>query len=181
MRNALRSAGFSVHLFGYPSIRKSLDVSARALQTYVSAINARQIDFIAHSMGGLLLFHYFTLFQEQRVGKVVLMGTPLHGSAVASTGARIALLKPLLGANCDILQRGIEQWSAPGEVIMIAGTRRFGVGRILARQLAVPNDGTVAVAETRHPRLSSHYEISESHSSMLYSGEAIRIIRDFLD
>jgi len=180
LRNSLQQSGFSLHLFEYASIRKSFEANAHALQCYVAAIKAKQIDFIAHSLGGLLLFHYFTLTQDARLGKVVLMGTPLRGSAIAGTFAQSIVLNPLLGTNRDILQRGINTWSVPGPVMMIAGTKRIGVGRMFGNVLAVPNDGTVAVEETKHPRLYAHYEIPETHTSMLYSSQAIRLIKTFL-
>ena len=180
LRNALRSESVPVHLFGYASIRRSLDENARSLQSFLHKLPGEQIDFIAHSLGGLLLLHYFTLEQNPRVGRVVLMGTPLQGSAIARTSAQFAALKPLLGKNRECLLCGAVHWSAPEKTIMIAGTRSIGVGRIFPHALTGPNDGTVTVAETCHPQLYAHYQIPASHSSMLYSREAARIIQNFL-
>lgn len=181
VRRALSPIGAPVYLFGYRSIRQSLEDSARSLQAYLDKLDVKRIDFIAHSLGGLLLLHYFSLCSDPRVAKVVLMGTPLQGSAIARISAQFALFKPLLGKNREHLQRGALQWSAPDKTIMIAGTRSIGVGRIFPHALEGPNDGTVAVAETRHPQLFAHYEIPESHSSMLYSRSAVQIIRKFLE
>ena len=180
MRKKLQTPQCPVLLFEYASIRKTITANAQALRHFISTIDAAHIDFIAHSLGGLLLLHYFTLVRDPRVRKVVLMGTPLRGSVIARAGAQIGVFKPLLGKNSEILQRGIEQWAAPKETIMIAGTRSLGVGKVFPNALAGPNDGTVAVEETHHPRLAAHYEIAQSHSSMLYSRAAIKIIEDFL-
>ena len=179
LRSSLQHEGYSVHLFQYASIKKPLDVNVQALSSFIKSIDAEQIDFVAHSLGGLLLLHYFMQANDPRLHKVVLMGTPLRGSAIARICAQIPLLRPLLGYSCEVLQRGIEQWSAPKKTIMIAGTRRWGVGRMFF-VLKGANDGTVAVEETRHPRLAAHYAISESHTSMLYSRTVMRIILDFL-
>ena len=179
VRSSLQHAGYSAQLFQYASIRKPLDVNVQALSSFIKSIDAEQIDFVAHSLGGLLLLHYFMQANDPRLGKVVLMGTPLRGSAIARICAQNPLLRPLLGFSGEVLQRGIEQWSAPNETIMIAGTRRWGLGRMFF-VLKGAHDGTVAVDETRHPRLAAHYEISVSHTSMLYSRSAMRIILDFL-
>ena len=180
VRRGLKPIEAPVYSFGYASIRQSLEESARSLQPFLDKLQAQRIDFIAHSLGGLLLLHYFSLGRDPRVAKVILMGTPLQGSAIARTSAQFALFKPLLGKNREHLQRGISQWSAPAETIMIAGTRSIGVGKLFPKALVGPNDGTVTVAETRHPKLLAHYQISASHSSMLYSREAVCIIREFL-
>ena len=180
MRRALKPVGAPVYLFGYASLRQTLEESAQSLHSYLNKLDVQKIDVIAHSMGGLLLLHYLSLGHDARVAKVVLMGTPLQGSAIARTSAQFALFKPLLGKNREHLQRGVAQWSAPAETIMIAGTRSIGVGRIFPKALIGPNDGTVAVAETRHSKLLAHYQIAESHASMLYSRAAVRIICEFL-
>ena len=180
MLRSLRATGANVHLFQYSSIRTPFETSRQRLAAYVATIDAKQIDFVAHSLGGLLLFHYFSHTQDPRFRRVALMGTPLQGSATARACGQIPVLKSLLGRNRRRLEQGIEQWSAPGETIMIAGTRSLGVGRLFGPTLSRPNDGTVAVAETRHPKLSAHYQIPVSHSSMLYSRQAMRIIQTFL-
>ena len=180
IRKALRPIDAAVNLFGYASIRQTLEQSAQSLRSYLDQLDAQRIDVIAHSLGGLLLLHYLSLSHDARVTKVVLMGTPLQGSAIARASAQFALFKPLLGKNREHLQRGISQWSAPVNTIMIAGTRSVGVGRIFPKALVGPNDGTVTVAETRHSKLLAHHQVRASHSSMLYSPEAVRIIREFL-
>ncbi len=180
LRRALKPVGAPVYLFGYASIRRTLEESAQSLRSYLDKLDAQRIDFIAHSMGGLLLLHYLSLDCDSRVAKVVLMGTPLQGSAIARTSAQFALFKPLLGKNREYLQRGVAQWSAPAETIMIAGIRSIGMGRVFPKALVGPNDGMITVAETRHSGLLAHYQIAESHSSMLYSRAAVRIICDFL-
>ncbi len=181
VRHALRDLEAEVKLFEYSSIRQPLETSVRALTSYVQSTEAAKIDFIAHSLGGLLLFHYFAKTRDVRLDRVVLMGTPLQGSAIARMCEQSPAFKPLLGKNHAVLQQGIAQWSAPGETIMIAGTRRVGVGTLLFKSsFAQPSDGTVAVEETRDSRLSAHYEIPASHASMLFSKDAVQIIRTFL-
>ena len=178
LRNALRRSGTQFYLFDYASIRKPMSQHVRALQQYIQGIQAKRIDFIAHSLGGLLLFEYFSLVSDQRFNKTVLLGTPLQGSATAKAYSS-TVLKPLLGANKDILLKGITEWSAPGPVMMIAGKKSFGMGAV-AGALPGENDGTVAVDETQHPQLSAHYVINASHSSMMCSHEAVQLIRSFI-
>ena len=138
LSKSLQQHDVDVHLFNYPSMRNSFETNAQALHDYVNSISSKRIDFVAHSLGGLLLLHAFSLGMDDRVGKVVLMGTPLQGSAVARVVAQLPLLKMLLGGNSNVLQQGLKNWSAPTETIMIAGTRPWGVGRIFFHALKGP-------------------------------------------
>lgn len=179
IRNALRRTGSEFYLFNYASIRKPVTSHAITLQRYVENIEAKRVDFIAHSLGGLLLFQYFVNANDERLNKTVLMGTPLHGSAIAKA-CNSTIFKPFLGVNQEILQHGISRWTAPGPVMMIAGNKSIGMGSIFRNTLAAENDGTVTVAETKDENLYAHHVINASHSSMLYSSQAVQLIRSFI-
>lgn len=180
MKRALKADGYAVRLFGYSSVQKDLECNAESLHHFLQRLPDTRIDFIAHSLGGLLLFNYFANHHDDRLGKTVLLGSPLTGSAVARCCNQNKLLQPFLGKSKHALQFGIREWVAPDEVIMIAGDKNLGMGQIFGKALPKPNDGTVAVAETMHPKLAAHYVIPESHTSMLYSQHSLKIIKSFL-
>ena len=180
MQRALNSAGYGTHLFGYSSVQQHLSANAEYLDKFLQSLPDRRINFVAHSLGGLLLLNYFTDHKDDRLGKSVLLGSPLAGSAVARCCNQIKFLQPFLGKSNRELQYGITQWAAPDKVIMIAGTKNLGLGQVFGSTLSRPNDGTVAVSETKHPKLAAHYQIPESHTSMLYSKHTLKIIKAFL-
>jgi hypothetical protein len=62
----------------------------------------------------------------------------------------------------------------------IAGNRRFGLGRLIGLDVPLPNDGVVAVEETRHPQLADHLVMRVSHSEMLVSAAVAREVAAFL-
>ncbi|HSH84055.1 MAG TPA: hypothetical protein VK979_02700, partial [Guyparkeria sp.] len=66
------------------------------------------------------------------------------------------------------LDDGAPAWQA-ANTLMIAGTRPLGPGRLLPETLDGPNDGTVAVAETRVPGLAAHECLPVNHFGMLLS------------
>jgi pimeloyl-ACP methyl ester carboxylesterase len=180
MQRALKADGHCVRLFGYSSVRKHPASNTASLHRFLQSLPDQHIDFIAHSLGGLLLLNYFSEYNDDRLGKCVLMGSPLTGSAVARCMSQLRFLQPFLGKSRDVLEHGIREWAAPGEVIMIAGNRNLGIGRLFGKTLPTPNDGTVAVCETMHPNLAAHYIIPASHTSMLFSKHALSIITPFL-
>jgi hypothetical protein len=63
---------------------------------------------------------------------------------------------------------------------MIAGTRRLGMGRFLAK-LPLPNDGVVCLDETRMPGLRDHLTMPVSHTGMIVSAGVTRQVCNFLE
>ncbi|MEM8844951.1 MAG: alpha/beta fold hydrolase [Pseudomonadota bacterium] len=179
MQQNLNFAGYPTRLFGYSSVQQHLSVNADSLQQFLKSLPVKKIDFIAHSLGGLLLLNYFAKYNDERLGRSVLLGSPLAGSAVARCCHDIKLFRPFLGKSQHELQYGISHWAAPDKVIMIAGTKNIGLGNVFGSALAKPNDGTVAVIETKHPKLHAHYQIPETHTSMMYSKQTLKIIKSF--
>jgi len=118
--------------------------------------------------------------RDARIGRVVLLGTPVAGSHCARVLRKIPLLRWITG-------RVLGQWmAAPGvipegvEVGMLAGTRSFGAG-VIFPGLGRPNDGVVSVAETRIDGLHDHIDLRLGHSAMLVSRSCHRAVRAFLE
>jgi pimeloyl-ACP methyl ester carboxylesterase len=85
-QNWLENQGHTVYPFAY-DWRKSNDVSAKQLRNFVEEKGKENPDkkfvFVAHSMGGLVARRYLDLFGEQaekRLYKLIMLGTPNHGS-----------------------------------------------------------------------------------------------------
>ncbi|MBA4142461.1 MAG: alpha/beta hydrolase [Nitrosospira sp.] len=177
----LRRCGFAPVVFSYPSMRQSLSQNASVLSRFVAEIPARRLHFFGHSLGGLLILKMLTQFPEQRIGRVILAGSPYNASCIAK---KISLRR----AGRYILGRSMLQWlnqaEAPiydkrYELGVIAGDRSVGGGRLIAR-LPYPNDGVVTVEETRIPGASDEILLNISHSEMLLSSELARQACSFL-
>jgi pimeloyl-ACP methyl ester carboxylesterase len=176
----LRRCGFHVVAFSYPSVRCSLSQNARRLSRFAAGVPGRRVHFVGHSLGGLVVLQMLAEFPEARSGRVVLLGTPYRTSHAAHGMARVAPGRGLIG-------RGLGQWlaqtshpSAAGrEVGVVAGSRSLGFGRLLGG-LPRPNDGVVAVDETRVPGARDHAVLKVSHSGMLVSAAVARQACAFL-
>ena len=66
------------------------------------------------------------------------------------------------------------------EVGVVAGSSPTGLGRFFAA-FDEPNDGSVAVAETRLAGLKDHVVLSVSHTGMLFSGDVADQAAHFLE
>jgi pimeloyl-ACP methyl ester carboxylesterase len=153
---------------------------ARQLASEIAALEP-PVHLVGHSLGGLMLLKLFELMPEQPPGRVVLLGSPVTGSHAARSVARWAIGPSLLGqiALAEIVERGPRQWTLPRELGVIAGSTSAGLGRIVS-DLPEPNDGTVAVEETRIEGMSDHIVLPVTHTGMLASTTVSACIAAFL-
>lgn len=180
----LRRAGHALRYFTYRSTTADLAGNADSLAQFVRGSNATRVHYVGHSLGGLVILQMLCNEPLLPPGRVVLLGTPLRGSAVVRNLARFPPAQALLGQAADSLSRGFSDIRREGtegrEIGMIAGTRPFGLGRLLG-QSADASDGTVALDETRAPFLHGHVSLAASHTGLLYSTEVARQVCSFLD
>ncbi len=144
----LRADGFDVHAFGYPTMRRSLRAHAKALRDFIKGLNLDQVDLVGHSLGGLVILRMLDEYADLPPGRVVLLGSPVNGSAVGRRVADRSLFRPLVGQARTALEDGFSHAPAGRDTGVIAGSRPVGIGRIFG-PLDSPNDGTVSVAECR--------------------------------
>ena len=176
----LRHAGWTTFIFPYSSRHAAPRQSAAALAAFIQGINASQVNFVAHSLGGLILMRFFQDYPGQRPGRVVLLGTPYLGSHVARRLSRHVWGRRLCGLSLDgaLLGDG-PRWSGGRDLGVIAGTRPIGMGW-LTPGLPKPNDGTVAVGETAVTDRADHINLPVTHAGLLFSAAVARQVAHFL-
>lgn len=180
LRFQLTRAGYLPRRFRYRSVRSSPASVAEDLRKLVQDLDAGKIHFVCHSLGGLVIRHYFALFQDLRHGRVVTLGTPHQGSGVARYLSTFTLGRRLLGeSNRHGVSGNVPPWKGACELGSIAGTRSVGMGRVIA-DLSKPNDGTVAVAETHLQGDKDHIALPVSHLGMLASRQVASQVLHFL-
>ena len=176
----LRKAGFRTRSFSYATTRQELGQQVEKLHRFALAGGGGMPHFVAHSMGGLITVQMLERFGGEPSGRVVLMGSPLRGSSVASRVSEWPGGKALLGAAQRTLIEGVQNWPNRWEIGMIAGTQQVGIG-VVAGGAADRSDGTVLEHESRHDGLDDYIEISTSHTGLLVSPHAARQAIAFLE
>jgi pimeloyl-ACP methyl ester carboxylesterase len=174
--------GYETHRFSYPTVRGAMGDVVGQLTRFVDRIDAEQIHFVGHSLGGIVLCRYFEHATPARPGRVVLLGSPLAGSRSARAVARHAWLKRVIGplVHAELVEDGEPRaWQCGRDLGLIAGTRPAGLGRFFAR-FDEDCDGTVAVSETRLPGHTEHLVLPVSHMGMLLSTRVARHVGGFL-
>ena len=176
----LRAAGFHVRRFSYPSWHGGLADNVRRLSACVAATPGAVIHLVAHSLGGLVVAGMLSQQADARIGRVVLRGTPYAGCHCGFTLAATPLLAALVGHTFrDWFGRPRPALPPAAQIGIIAGTRRIGFGRLIPG-LARPNDGVVAVDETRIATARDSIALPVSHSGMLVSRACAGQVANFL-
>ena len=159
----LRRAGFRPVPFSYRSLLQAPETAMARLRAV--ALAEPDTHILAHSLGGLVSVK--ALAGTGFRGRIVCVGSPLAGSRAARELASRHLGR-LAGRSLPLLCEGLPAVPTGLDVSAIAGTMARGLGRLLLR-FDEPDDGTVAVSETRIPGLSRHVTVSASHSGQLFS------------
>ncbi|MGE5492983.1 MAG: lipase family alpha/beta hydrolase [Actinomycetota bacterium] len=176
----IEKEGFFVRRFSYPSWSQALERNADLLDRFVADTPGRRLHLICHSLGGLVTLSMLERHWDQRIQRLVLMGTPVADCHCGRYLARRRTLAPLLGKSMsDWLARAKPAVPTGIEIGILAGTRRLGLGCVIPG-LQRPNDGVVAVAETRLPDATDELILPVSHSGMLLSPSCAQQAAHFL-
>lgn len=169
LRRRVAACGYDCHQFHNHSLLSTPRQNATRLDQYARRIDADVIHFVGHSLGGIVLMHLFADHPEQKPGRVLLLGSPLKGSALAMMLNRNPITRMFLGrAIHQGLLGDAPRWKGNRQLGMIAGNRGIGAATILMLgQLPSPNDGTVAVRETSAEGITRHLQAPYSHFGML--------------
>jgi pimeloyl-ACP methyl ester carboxylesterase len=170
MRRRVTRCGYHTVCYSYPSMRCTLTENAEGLARYCESLHADRLHFVGHSMGGLVILRMLEARQAFATGRIVLAGTPYGGSFAARRLERIPGGRMLLGCCLpEWLGRDRPQAPAHRDIGIIAGRVGVGLGRIVAPDMARPNDGIVAVSETRIAGARDHIVLGVNHTGMLLS------------
>lgn len=181
LRNRLKNAGFAPHLFRFQTVRGTLSRNAQQLARFATGIRADKLHFVGYSLGGVVMLTMLKRSHLVRVGRVVCLGSPLTGSRTATQLSETELGRRIVGKSLveHIARGGFECWDQKAELGIIAGTRGFGVGRIVG-SVSDESDGTVAVDETRLPGAKAHVTVDANHTQLLFDRDVARQTVHFL-
>ena len=192
LEGVLQDRRYSTLSVTYPSRRYKLEDLAAWLREIVldeSFWNDTEgkVHFIGHSMGGLLARYYLDLYRAQipsrKLGRVVMMGTPHHGSEVADLWHKTGLYRRFYGpAGQQLTTQATKQLAMEPyyELGMIAGTFNFPY---VDSWFVIPgeSDGRVSVASTMIEGMKDHIKVPATHTFIMDRPDVHRQILAFLE
>lgn len=187
MQHALMSRGYAVWNEGYDSTSATIEELSPVIDRgmrFCEEKGATRIDFVTHSMGGILVRHYFQGRSAAKVGAVVMLAPPNHGSEVADRYRDSWWFRwgmgpagQQLGTGPDSLPRRLAP--IPISVGVIAGTRTSDPW--FSFLFEGENDGKVSVESTKLAEMKDHLRVRAGHTFLMRSDEVIRQSLYFLE
>ena len=173
--------GIACHSFTYRTVSNSVQPVLEQLAQFVRRIDADQVHFVGHSLGGVVLHRFFESATDLPPGRVVFLGSPTVKSATAEKVGRMPVLSRLVGrmVSDELVTPRAREWRCDRELGCIAGTRPMGLGRFFTR-FEEECDGTIGVSETKLPGHTAHITLPVSHMGMLISADVAHQVGEFL-
>lgn len=175
----LAKAGYGVVNLSYPSTQFPVATLAplaieRSLEQCPS--DARTIHFVTHSMGGVLLRYYLAGQPLERLGRVVMLAPPNHGSEIVDRLADVPgfhFINGPAGQQLSTARDSVPNSLGPVDFPLgvIAGTVNYNP--LLGALLPQPHDGKVSVASAKVAGMSDFITVERTHSFIMRAPEVI--------
>ncbi len=188
MQEALEEDGYRTANVDYPlhefEIEKLANIAVEeGLATCRAYEDVDKIDFVTHSLGGILVRQYLSVHSIDELGRVVMLGPPNQGSVAADDLEGLPGFDWINGPAGHQLGKGkasvpLALGPVDFELGVIAGNRT--IDPITSALLEDPDDGRVSVEDTKVEGMADFIIVPNSHAFMMSMRGPIELTKTFL-
>lgn len=186
MAKAFYAAGFKTISVDYSSTAYDIDtLTQMTLETFVPEYcPAQTVNFVGHSMGGIIIRNYLANNEVLNLGRVVTVASPHKGSEVADFLNKIWLTRQLLGPalseiTTDDLSVARSLPTPDYELGAIAGTCSFIP--FFSYLLPGPDDGEVSLESAKLEGAKDYIELPHSHTFIMQAEDTQKNVLKFVE
>ncbi|RZT97998.1 esterase/lipase family protein [Rivibacter subsaxonicus] len=180
--DATRGAGYATVNVDYASRSYPIEkLAAEAVPRGVAqcrALSAAPINFVTHSMGGLVLRYYLKHNPLPELGRVVMMGPPNQGSEIADLLREQTAYQRIngpagqqIGTGPDGIPARLGPVAFP--VGILTGNDRTYIDELLSGFIPGPNDGKVSVERAKVDGMTDFMVLPATHTFIVNDPVAI--------
>jgi pimeloyl-ACP methyl ester carboxylesterase len=187
LEERLATEGYAVVNVDYPSTEHPVEILADLAVgegiAECERLSATRINFVTHSMGGILVRAYLKANERDDIGRVVMLGPPNQGSEVVDALKHLPIFEWLNGPA------GLQLGTGPADIPKALGPVDFELGVIAGTQsmnlllstlLPGDNDGKVSVEATKVDSMQDFLALPTTHPLMMRNQYVIEQTVHFL-
>lgn len=184
LKRHFEKAGYYTIAMNYPSLRASVQENADYLHDVLQSLHGvEKVHLVGFSMGGIVVRQCLSAYEEPRLGRVVLIGTPNQGAELATLLRDWWAFKTFVGPAGQDLATAPHGLAAklpapPCEFGIIAGCRGTDGG--YNPLIPGDNDGTVSLETTRLGGARDFMTVHGIHQVLLHTPTVLNAAEHFI-